>query len=411
MKSSNNDFNDPSKSTIILRNVISSGAFRPKRIQQQILVLLIFCTGLVSSFAATLTVTTGSDSGAGSLRNQIAAAASGDIIVFSGVTTVTLTSAELVINKNLTINGGSGVTITRSGSTLFRIFNITAGTVTLNNLTISNGNANGGSGGGIYSVSGTTVTLNTCVITGNQSGQGGGIQADGTMSLTNCRISNNNTSGGEGGGVAAFGPSISFTGCTINNNTAPFYGGLFISAAGIAFSMTNCTISGNSGNGIIYGNTSGTPAAMLTNCTITGNTWGLLMSSGTVLLKNTIVAKNLSQDIYSGTGFNGSVSASSSYNLIGNAGSGGGLTNGVNNNQVGVANPGLIALASNGGPTQTHALAPCSPAINAGTGVGAPTTDQRGSSRVGAVDVGAFEYQSAPSYDQCYLYGHQRMQW
>ena len=37
------------------------------------------------------------------------------------------------------------------------------------------------------------------------------------------------------------------------------------------------------------------------------------------------------------------------------------------------------------------ALLPGSPAINAGTATGAPTTDQRGISRVGAVDIGAFE--------------------
>jgi hypothetical protein len=37
------------------------------------------------------------------------------------------------------------------------------------------------------------------------------------------------------------------------------------------------------------------------------------------------------------------------------------------------------------------ALLPGSPAINAGTSVGAPTTDQRGMGRVGAVDIGAFE--------------------
>ena len=44
------------------------------------------------------------------------------------------------------------------------------------------------------------------------------------------------------------------------------------------------------------------------------------------------------------------------------AGGSGGLNNGSNNNQVGVANPGLGTLASNGGPTQTVALLPGSPA-------------------------------------------------
>ncbi len=37
------------------------------------------------------------------------------------------------------------------------------------------------------------------------------------------------------------------------------------------------------------------------------------------------------------------------------------------------------------------ALLPGSPAIDAGTSTGAPTTDQRGDGRVGAVDIGAFE--------------------
>ena len=81
----------------------------------------------------------------------------------------------------------------------------------------------------------------------------------------------------------------------------------------------------------------------------------------------------------------GTVSSTSAYNLIGTGGSGG-LVNGDNGNQVGVANPGLDPLANNGGPTQTIALLPGSPAIDAGSNAlavdpttGQPlTTDQRG---------------------------------
>lgn len=65
---------------------------------------------------------------------------------------------------------------------------------------------------------------------------------------------------------------------------------------------------------------------------------------------------------------------------------------GKNNNIVGVANPGLAPLGNYGGPTQTVALLPGSPAIDAGTSTGAPATDQRGARRVGAVDIGAFEF-------------------
>ena len=59
--------------------------------------------------------------------------------------------------------------------------------------------------------------------------------------------------------------------------------------------------------------------------------------------------------------------------------------------------PLLAAMGNYGGPTQTLALLPGSPAIDAGTasisGVTVPATDQRGLGRVGNVDIGAFESQ------------------
>ena len=42
------------------------------------------------------------------------------------------------------------------------------------------------------------------------------------------------------------------------------------------------------------------------------------------------------------------------------------------------ASAGLADPADNGGPTETMAIAPGSPAIDAGTSTGAPPTDQRG---------------------------------
>src|SRR5436190_12037604 len=58
--------------------------------------------------AATLTVTTTADNGPGSLRDAIAIASDGDTIQFDPALsgqTITLTSAELAINNNITING------------------------------------------------------------------------------------------------------------------------------------------------------------------------------------------------------------------------------------------------------------------------------------------------------------------
>src|SRR5262249_12883464 len=99
----------------------------------------------------------------------------------------------------------------------------------------------------------------------------------------------------------------------------------------------------------------------------------------------------------------GTLDAGSANNLIGTGGSGG-LSHGGHGNQVGVRRPGLGPLANNGGPTQTIALLPGSPALDHGgnTYVNAGETDQRGYTRIvnGTVDIGAFEVQtpSAPSF-------------
>ena len=62
--------------------------------------------------------------------------------------------------------------------------------------------------------------------------------------------------------------------------------------------------------------------------------------------------------------------------------------------------PKLGPLADNGGPTLTMALLPGSPAIDAGSAVGAPATDQRGVPRPqgAGVDIGAFEYLYSPVF-------------
>ena len=113
---------------------------------------------------------------------------------------------------------------------------------------------------------------------------------------------------------------------------------------------------------------------------------------------------------------------SGSCNLIGDASSAGGLTNGTNGNIVGNLGSGIIpiamvldwntttdqaVLADNGGPTETVALVTGSPAIDAGANslavdtTGNPlTTDQRGSGyeRIvnGTADIGAYEYGAGP---------------
>ena len=174
--------------------------------------------------------------------------------------------------------------------------------------------------------------------------------------------------------------------------------------------IANNNAAGNAygGGGILsFGTTTFVNATIADNDVISGTGGGLSVPSGTATLDNTIVALNVSINggLPVADDVAGTLASTSQYNLIGTGGSGG-LTDGVNDNQVGVASPGLGTLANNAGPTQTIALLPGSPAIDAGSNAlaigpdGNPlATDQRGTGFVrvvnGTVDIGAYERQPA----------------
>jgi chitinase len=430
---------------------------------------------LLSTNPTAYTVTDTSDSAAdtGSLRYAITQAnantdPAGSLIrfdptVFSVPRTIALGST-LTLSETAgpeVIEGPGSSLLTISGNGAVEVFKVasTATTATLSGLTVSGGSAahngggldnegtlsltncvvagnsvsGGGNGGGIYNNGPLTIADST--ISGNSvsgGGKGGGVANEDTTSMTDCTISGNAVSGGSGGGIDNE-TSLTLTGCSVTGNSASGQtagGGIYNTNSLV---VTESTIAGNSADfaaGGIYSNgmvtiTDSTIAndsaglgggiynygGSLTaaNDTISGNSSGVagyaggLITSGTaVTLENTIVALNttaaVAGDISAING--GSVSPTSGYNLIGTGGSGG-LINGVNGNQVGVANPGLGPLANNGGPTQTIALLPGSPAIDAGSNAldAGQITDQRGASlaRVfnGTVDIGAYELQPA----------------
>ena len=105
-----------------------------------ILSILLFA---LSTKAATFTVTNLNDSGNGTLRQAIASANANpdpDTINFANNLngTITLTSGELSISQNLTINGLGADTIKISGNSQSRIFNLDqTATASINNLTVS----------------------------------------------------------------------------------------------------------------------------------------------------------------------------------------------------------------------------------------------------------------------------------
>jgi hypothetical protein len=104
--------------------------------------LLLACLGLAS--AATITVTNNNDSGPGSLRQAITDSSPSDTVDFDSSLngeTITLTSGELSINKQLTITGPGANLIAVNGNATSTVFFINPGTeVTISGLTITNGN-------------------------------------------------------------------------------------------------------------------------------------------------------------------------------------------------------------------------------------------------------------------------------
>ena len=124
---------------------------------------------------STLTVRNTLDSGAGSLRAEIAAAHDRDTIVFAPSLdgqTITLTSGELLIKHNLTITGPGASQLAVSGNNASRVFEVskTLNSVTLSGLTISNGGST--YGGGIFNHG--TLTVSGSALFGNSAASGGG---------------------------------------------------------------------------------------------------------------------------------------------------------------------------------------------------------------------------------------------
>ncbi len=345
----------------------------------------------------TLTVNTTADSGPNSLRGAIANASDGDTIVFDSSLanqTITLTSGELVINKNLTIQWTGSGSLTVSGNNATRVFNISSDkTVQISGLTIANGNTDL-VGGGIFNSG--VLTMTNCTVSGNSAGNGGGgIRNEGKLTMTNCTVSGNsaNTFGGDGGGISNS-STLTMTNCTVSGNRALVGGGISNFST---LTMTNCTVSGNSapsgGGGIRNEGT-----LTMTNCTVSGNSapgGGGIINFATLNLNNSIVANNSA--LSGGPDISGSVS-SGDFNLIKNTSGISGTLPGSNN--ITGQDPKLAPLGNYGGPTQTHALLCGSPAIDRGSNNLAKdennntlTTDQRGSARIvnTTVDIGAFE--------------------
>jgi len=356
----------------------------------------------------------GSPAGELSLRQAVnladvlgaAATITFDPTAFAAHQTITLTAGPLELSGTggLAMITGPTAGLTLDAGGLSGVFRVDKGvTASLSGLSLTGGSATFGGGAANYG----DLTLAGCTVSGNSAQySGGGIVSAGDLTLTGCTVSGN-SAGNNGGGIANY-AQMTLTACTISGNSARSSGG-GVYAFGGAAALVDCTIAANTagvnGGGLFdvpsIGPSGVQGTLTLTACTVSGNTavTGQVGGGGGGVyiafhakptLVDTIVAGNAG---FAGANdLGGEGTAAGSYDLIGTDGTGS-LVNGQDGNIVGVADPLLAPLGDYGGPTQTMALLPGSPAIGQGAAMGL-TTDQRNLPLDAPnPDIGAFQSQ------------------
>jgi hypothetical protein len=286
-----------------------------------------------------------------------------------------IVASQKVITTSVTIDGwNNGTPVILSGSNLRRVFSINAGViVSLFDMTVTGGRALISNGGNI-SNAGTLYLTDVTVSNGHATtsnisgagGKGGGIYNTGSLIISQSTIAGNTASAnitpvsGDGGGVYSTGP-ISITNSTLSGNSADDVGGGLFSS-GAASSLLNDTLASN----------------------IATNDGANLDATGSVTLKNTILAGGGGGNCSSTTTFTSQGHNLSDDTSCGSLTAGGDLNNTPAN---------LGALANNGGQTLTHLPQPGSAAIDAGDNSGCPGVDQRHFARPqgGTCDIGSVE--------------------
>jgi len=390
-------------------------------------------------------VTNCEDSGAGSLRDAVAAAASDDTINFSSLSCgrITLTSGAIAVTQDtLSLQGPGADVLTIDGYYGDRVFKHTGtGMLTLIDVTVARGKyeSNVAPVGGCIASAGDVQLISAvvtgCLVrgTGDTIASGGGVYAAGDLSMLGARLTANTVNGAStllsnahGGGGVAHGSLYMKYGTVSNNiaytdiNHASGSGGL--QAYGYA-SIESSTISGNYAQ--FFGGIAieGVAGGVITNSTISGNSAHRISGVYTqapLVVSNSTIAFNLSA-YGSGALFSQVDIELQSTIISGNetvagiraddlAGADGIVVSGANNLIVASAIPvppdtisacpHLVALDYNGGVTLTHALRSDSPAIEHGNNALALDTDQRGADRVSgaSADIGAFEWNNSPGF-------------
>jgi Ca2+-binding RTX toxin-like protein len=317
--------------------------------------------------------------------------------------TIALAAGQLIADSDVTIDGGSGVTIDARGDS--RVLLVQSGSsadhnkLTLDGITVTGGSLTTGimRGGGVYADRFADLVLVDSTVSGNRvaapagtgyAAQGGGIFAFNTVTLTASTITGNSATanGATGGGIVA--STVTLTNSTVSGNSVEgplsYGGGIFAYAA---LTLSDSTVSGNSAAGL------------------GGSQGGGIASRGGIVLSNSIVAGNsVAGTSSSGPDVGGTVTDSNGHNIFGSTVAGaaaGDLQTVAPTLLFAALDPvsGGGQLADNGGPTETIALRDAlnNPALGGALPIAELDTDQRGDPRPSGPgtrpDVGAFELQ------------------
>jgi hypothetical protein len=210
-----------------------------------------YTTPPVQASGTTRTVDTCTIGDTNSLDTLLGQSADGDTITFSvnctGANAI-MPAGQLSVGHSITIDGSGHTVVVDGTASGQRIFSIpSTSTVTMSNLTITNG-ATAGNGGGIFSLG--TLTLDHVALTGNtasnSTGGGGGLWSDGTLTVTNSTISDNHATGasGTGGGLRVANGSAALTNVTTSGNSAANSGAGIFTGNGTV-TLTNTIVAGN----------------------------------------------------------------------------------------------------------------------------------------------------------------------
>jgi hypothetical protein len=264
--------------------------------------------------------------------------------------TAVVTSREIVIDTDLTLDGEGNLTVDGNGR--HRAFSVPGGvTAELIGLTIANGRETEEHGGGIRNEG--TLTLTNSTVSGSSAGddsgcrtddpallcsEGGGVWSEGTLTLIDSTISGN--SAHFGGGVANRQGSLTVINSAVLMNSAEGcrVGAVLCSGGGGIWSsgmltMENSTVSGSSsdwGGGIFN---RGVREPTITNSTVSGNSAGFdgggLLNFETLTLINSTVADNSAGQSGGGIANEAGILEVANSTLSGNiaASAGGGLYN------------------------------------------------------------------------------------